>query len=78
MQRLGGGDPPLLRVTTGNCQLHAREQISAVIDDVFVWIKATDQERGDAEIVVVKQRLGHLARRADQRRGVAARTGEAR
>ena len=41
-------------------------------------IEAADQERGDAEVVVFAQRLGHLLRRADQAGGVAAGAGQQR
>ena len=50
-----------------------RDQLAAVLDRVVERIEAADQQRGDAEVVVVEQRLGHLLRRADQRGGVARR-----
>ena len=50
----------------------------AVFDVVLQRIEAADQERGDAEVVIIAQRLGDLFRRADQAGRVAARAGRQR
>ena len=55
-----------------------RQQAATVLDGVLQWVETADQERRDAEVVVVTERLGHLVRCADQARGVAARAGEQR
>src|SRR5208282_6405527 len=54
---------------------HERQQFAAVVDRIFQRVEAANQERRHAEIIVGEQRFGDLRRRADQRGGVAARSG---
>ena len=66
------------RVACGDGAAHARNQFAAVVDRVFQRIEAADQERRDAEVVVVEQRVGDLFGRADERRRIRACAGELR
>ena len=72
---LGGGP---LGVAPGDLLADQREQVAAVVDGVVVGVVAADEERGDADVDVVQQRLGDGFRRADQRGGVAAGAGRGR
>src|SRR6478672_10848749 len=38
------------------------QQGTPVFDRVLQWIEAADEECGEAEVVIVAQRLGHLVR----------------
>ena len=49
--------------------------MAAVVDGVVVGVVAPDEDRGDADVDVVEERLRHRFRRADQRRRVAAGAG---
>jgi hypothetical protein len=42
------------------------DQLTSVFHGILEGIEATDQQRGDACIVVVKERFTHLLRCADQ------------
>src|SRR5690242_9293279 len=57
---------------------HTRKQLAPVLDRVFQRIEAANEKGGDAEVVVVEQRLGHLVRRADQSRGIPLCPGQRR
>src|SRR6185436_19843351 len=50
---------------------HERDQLVAILLRVLEGIEAADEEGGDAEVVVVEQRFGHLLGRAHQRGGIA-------
>src|SRR5258708_4686170 len=54
--------------------LGQRQQMPSVLDVVFQRIEAADQERGDAEVVIIAQSLGDLFGCADQTGCVTART----
>jgi hypothetical protein len=54
---------------------HQRNQSSTVIVSVLHRIEASDQESGNAKIVICQQGFSHLGGSSDQRRGVAARAG---
>ena len=62
-----------LAVLVCNCRVYQWQQIAAITQRVFQWIETADQERGDAQTVVLDQRFRHLFGRADQRRGIARR-----
>ena len=55
-----------LPFTFGHQFAGQRDQAFAVVDGVFKRVEAADEEGGDAQVVVVEQRFGHLFRRADQ------------
>lgn len=42
------------------------DQAFAIVDGVVERVEAADQERGDAQVVVIQQSFGHLFRGADQ------------
>jgi hypothetical protein len=43
-----------------------RDQLTSVIERIFQWIEAANQERGDAERVIFGQRLRYLRRSANE------------
>src|SRR5262249_40746991 len=62
----GGG-----AIAAGHLASPQRNQLAAVFLGVVQRVEAANQERGDAEVVVVEERLGDLLRRADEGRRVA-------
>ena len=55
-----------------------RNQLAAEIDRIVVRVEAANQKRGDAQPIVLEDRVCDLLRRADQARRVAERAGGAR
>src|SRR5258707_380799 len=58
--------PRHLPLAAGNRGAREREELAAVVDGILQGIEAADEEGGDAEIVVVEERVGDLCRRAHQ------------
>src|SRR3954447_1681436 len=62
-------------VATCDLRLDQRQQLTAVGYGVFARFEATDQDVGDAGVVVVENGVGDCLRRADQGGGVAPSAG---
>ena len=71
----GVGVPRLVRVPPGDLLADQRQQLAAVVDGVVVRVVAPDQDRGDADVEVVEDRLGDRLGRADERGRVACGAG---